>query len=147
FDEVFETGRLQSFQVESSSTGDLRTYRISKIPMRIGSDDVTHIVTIGEDITEWKEAQERFAQAEKLAAIGQLAAGAMHEINNPLATFAACAARLVLRVDDLEKAGAAVPAGARDYLQIIDNEVHRCKQIVEGLLDFSRPRQRMLERV
>jgi PAS domain S-box-containing protein len=147
FDEVFASGRLQSFQVESLATGELRTYRISKIPMRMGDGDVTHVVTIGEDVTEWKEAQERFSQAEKLAAIGQLAAGVMHEINNPLATIAACAESLGFRLEDLAKAGAHVPEGTNDFLQIIDGEVHRCKQIVDGLLDFSRPKQLLKERV
>jgi PAS domain S-box-containing protein len=147
FDEVFRSGRLQSFQVDSLATGDLRTYRISKIPMRLGDDEVTHVVTIGEDVTEWKEAQERFSQAEKLAAIGQLAAGVMHEINNPLATIAACAESLGLRLDDMHRGGTPVPDGTNDYLQIIDNEVHRCKQIVDGLLDFSRPKKVLRETV
>ena len=148
FDDVFASGRLQTFQVESTATGDLRTYRISKIPMRVGDgDDVTHVVTIGEDVTELKEAQERFSQAEKLAAIGQLAAGVMHEINNPLATIAACAESLGFRLEDLARDGATMPDGTSDYLQIIDNEVHRCKQIVDGLLDFSRPKQLRKERV
>jgi two-component system NtrC family sensor kinase len=147
FDDVFESGRLQTFQVESVATGDLRTYRISKIPMRLGDDEVTHVVTIGEDVTEWKEAQERFSQSEKLAAVGQLAAGIMHEINNPLATIAACAESLGLRLDDLRGAGVTIPDGTGDFLQIIDNEVSRCKQIVDGLLDFSRPKKGIKEPV
>lgn len=147
FDEVFHSGRIQVFQVESSATGDVRNYRISKVPMRLNDDEVTHIVTIGEDVTEWKEAQQRFSQAEKLAAIGQLAAGVMHEINNPLATIAACAESLGFRLEDLARDGAVVPDGTNDYLQIIDNEVHRCKQIVDGLLDFSRPKKAFKESV
>ena len=147
FDDVFESGRLHTFQVESVATGDLRTYRISKIPMRLGDDEVTHVVTIGEDVTEWKEAQERFSQSEKLAAIGQLAAGVMHEINNPLATIAACAESLGLRLDDMRSGGARIPDGTSDFLQIIDDEVTRCKQIVDGLLDFSRPKKALKERV
>ena len=140
FDDVLATGRIQQFQIDSETTGDIRTYRISKIPMRLDDAHVTHVITIGEDITEWKEAQERFAQSEKLAAIGQLAAGIMHEINNPLATIAACAESLDLRLDDLVQSGAAVPHECRDYLKIVDDEVHRCKRIVDGLLDFSRPK-------
>ena len=140
FEDVFETGRIQQFQTESTATGDVRTFRISKIPMRLGDAHVSHVITIGEDMTEWKEAQERFAQAEKLAAIGTLAAGVMHEINNPLATIAACAESLTLRMEDLTAAGVTVPPEAADYLRIVDNEVQRCKTIVDGLLDFSRPK-------
>jgi two-component system NtrC family sensor kinase len=72
---------------------------------------VTHVISVGEDITEWTTAQERWAQSEKLAAIGQLAAGVMHEINNPLATVAACAESLSLRIQDLRRAGCDVPGG------------------------------------
>ncbi|MCE9601933.1 MAG: PAS domain-containing protein [Gemmatimonadetes bacterium] len=147
FDEVFSSGRMQEYQMQSVASGEARTYRITKIPMRLGDGPVTHVITIGEDITDWTQAQERFSQSEKLAAIGQLAAGVMHEINNPLATIAACAESLGYRIDDLERSGVTVAPETHDFLGIIDNEVVRCKQIVDGLLDFSRPKQPRKERV
>ncbi len=137
FEDVFRTGDVQHFSMESSSTGELRYYRITKIPMRAEGAEVTHVITIGEDVTEWRLAQERFAQAEKLAAIGQLAAGVMHEINNPLATIGACVAAMEGRLDDLDDPARFTLA---EYLGIVDKEVHRCKRIVDGLLEFSRPR-------
>ena len=133
FDDVFATGRLQIFQMESRASGELRTFRISKIPMRLDDGPVTHVITVGEDITEWREAQDRFSQAEKLAAIGTLAAGIMHEINNPLATIAACA-------ESLELAEPGAPAPLIDGLRLIQSEVRRCKGITDSLLDFSRPK-------
>ena len=139
FDEVFETGRIQQFQMESSLTGEVRTYRLTKIPMRLDDGPVTHVITIGEDVTEWKDAEARFAQAEKLAAIGQLAAGVMHEINNPLATIAACAESLGFRLADADPDGR-LRIDSGDYLKLIDNEVHRCKRIIDQLLEFSRPK-------
>ena len=140
FEDVFSTGRIAEFQMESSASGEHRTYRITKIPMRVDDTTVTHVITIGEDITEWREAQERFAQAEKLAAIGTLAAGVMHEINNPLATIAACGESLQIALKDMADAGIQPPKASDDYLSIIEQEVHRCKRIVNGLLEFSRPR-------
>jgi len=134
FDEVFASGRIQVYE----STGDDdRHYRITKIPMRLGDEEITHLITIGEDITEWKDVQSQIAQSEKLAALGQLAAGVMHEINNPLATIGACVDAVSARLDD---ASADVAAGIGEYLRIMDSEVDRCKRIVDQLLDLSRPR-------
>ena len=147
FEDVFSSGRIAIFNMESDASGERRSYRISKIPMRIDDTGVTHVITIGEDMTEYKDAQERFAQAEKLAAIGTLAAGVMHEINNPLATIAACAESLQLRLKDLEESGKEIPSESADYLKIVDQEVHRCKRIVNGLLEFSRPKPAVKELV
>lgn len=152
FDEVFASGRMQQFQMESRATGDARTYRLSKIPMRLDDQQprsVTHVITIGEDITDWRAALDRTAQSEKLAALGQMATGVMHEVNNPLATIAACSETLGLQWADAMRAdGAVAEGGARgvpagdpmELLRIIDLEVQRCKGIVQGLLDFARPK-------
>lgn len=137
FDTVFSTGEMEQWDVESTATGELRFYRISKIPMRLGGDAVTHVITIGEDVTEWKTIQHQIAQTDKLSAVGQLAAGVMHEINNPLATIGACVEALTVRMPDLPP----VDQQALDeYLGIIDSELERLKAIVDGLLDFSHPR-------
>ncbi len=129
FDRVFATGEIQTVEMDSQATGEARHYRITKIPMRLDGEDISHVITIGEDVTAWRQAQQRLGQSEKLAAVGQLAAGVMHEINNPLATILACSEALALRLGEED-----------EYLKIIDTEVQRCRRIVEGLLDFSRPK-------
>ena len=139
FERVFQTGRMEQLEVESNATGETRHYRLTKIPMRLDGDEVTHIITIGEDITEWKSVQQQIAQTDKLAAVGQLAAGVMHEINNPLATLGACVEALEARSDEL--AGAS-RQGFEEYFRIMESELVRCKRIVDGLLDFSRPKAR-----
>jgi len=135
FDRVFETGEIQQTEQEVTAGGETRRYRLSKIPMRLDGDEITHVITIGEDVTDSHRVQRQILQSEKLAAIGQLAAGVMHEINNPLATISACVAAIEGRLP-------AGPGAAQteEYLQTIDREVDRCSRIVDSLLDFSRPK-------
>lgn len=133
-DAVFATGEPQQREQEVHVGSERRVFRQSKIPMRLNGREVTHVITIGEDVTERRHTEERILQSEKLAAVGQLAAGVMHEINNPLATIGACVAAIDARVGD------AADATVREYLEIIDTEVQRCTRIVDQLLEFSRPR-------
>ncbi|HEY9384684.1 MAG TPA: ATP-binding protein [Gemmatimonadales bacterium] len=135
FDRVFRAGEVQQLELEVEGTGGTRYYRISRIPMRLDGDVITHVITIGEDVTDSREVQFRILQSEKLAAVGQLAAGVMHEINNPLATIGACVAAIDARL------GESADGTVREYLEIIDKEVDRCTRIVDGLLDFSRPKE------
>ena len=142
FDRVFRSGELQQMEIEvrGDSPAEVRVYRISRIPMRLEGETVSHVITIGEDVTDARQVQLRILQSEKLAAVGQLAAGVMHEINNPLATIGACVAAIDARLGD--RADSTV----REYLEIIDKEVDRCTRIVDGLLDFSRPRESVPKR-
>jgi two-component system, NtrC family, sensor kinase len=136
FDRVFRTGEIQQSEQEVTLGNEIRVFRLSKIPMRLDRDAITHVITIGEDVTDSRAVQGRIMQSEKLAAVGQLAAGVMHEINNPLATIGACVAAMQGKLED----GQVSAAGLNEYLDIIDREVERCSKIVDGLLDFSRPK-------
>ena len=133
FDEIFSSGEMRQREIAVDQGGERRYYRLSRIPMRLGGDAITHVITIGEDETEARDVQQRMFQHEKLAAVGQLAAGVMHEINNPLATIAACAAATDSRL------GLGGDPTVREYLETIDREVQRCTRIVDGLLEFSGP--------
>src|SRR5437667_454445 len=117
FDRVFDTGEIQQVEMESAASGETRHYRITKIPMRQDGEHISHVITIGEDITEWRQAQQRLSETEKLAAVGQLAAGVMHEINNPLATILACCEALALRGEELAPAAR---DAQEEYLKFID---------------------------
>ena len=109
FDRVFRTGEIQQSEQEVTLGGEVRYFRLSKIPMRLDRDAITHVITIGEDVTDSRAVQGRIMQSEKLAAVGQLAAGVMHEINNPLATIGACVAAIQGKLED----GQAHRGGAR----------------------------------
>ena len=79
---------------------------------------------------ELQAAQAKLLQSAKLAAVGRLAAGVAHEINNPLTGILTNSS---LMLED-------VPAGdpRHEELQTVVNETLRCRKIVKGLLDFAR---------
>jgi two-component system NtrC family sensor kinase len=104
------------------------------------SDEVSHVITVGENITARVRAHRAVARAEKLAAVGRLAAGVVHEINNPLATIAACAESLEKRIEEGAFSNSPDADDLREYLGLIRDEAFRCKSITNGLLDFSRLR-------
>jgi two-component system, NtrC family, sensor kinase len=74
--------------------------------------------------------QVRVAQSERLASLGMLAAGVAHEINNPLGGILSLTA---LTLEDL-----AADHPDRHNLEVVVRQTERCRDIVKGLLDFSR---------
>ena len=74
--------------------------------------------------------QARVAQSERLASVGMLAAGVAHEINNPLGGILALSS---LAVEDMKP-----DDPARPNLEEVIRQTERCRDIVKGLLEFSR---------
>ncbi len=77
-----------------------------------------------------EQATRKVMESERLAMVGQLAAGVAHEINNPLTGIVTYSQLL------LEKAPA--EGTTRTWLEKIVTQANRCRKIVRGLLDFSR---------
>ncbi|MET0752404.1 MAG: ATP-binding protein, partial [Pyrinomonadaceae bacterium] len=142
FERAFETGRIE--RIEQSTVdegGKTKHWLVSKVPMRDEeTKEITHVITVGEDVTMRVDAIHAVGRAEKLAAIGRLAAGVVHEINNPLATISACAESLEARVSEGEFGASPEVEDLQEYLGLIRSEAFRCKSITNGLLDFSRMR-------
>jgi two-component system NtrC family sensor kinase len=139
---AFETGQIERIEQETTDPkGETRHWLVSKVPMKAeNSSEVSHVITVGEDISVRVEAGRAIARAEKLAAVGRLAAGVVHEINNPLATISACAEALESRVTEGAFDSSPDLEDLREYLGLIRSEAFRCKSITNGLLDFSRTR-------
>jgi signal transduction histidine kinase/FixJ family two-component response regulator len=100
----------------------------------IDNDERDAVVCRYRDLTGEKAMARQMAQADKLAAIGLLAGGVAHEVNNPLGAILAFAQ--LLRRESLE------PDESADYLKEIEDSAIRCKKIVERLLSFARQAQR-----
>ncbi|MDQ3653446.1 MAG: ATP-binding protein [Acidobacteriota bacterium] len=141
FARAFKVGEIERIEQETETVdGATQHWLISKVPMRAEDGEVSHVITVGEDITARVEANRAVARTEKLAAVGRLAAGVVHEINNPLATISACAEALESRVTEGVFGRSAEVDELHEYLGLIRDEAFRCKSITNGLLDFSRAR-------
>ncbi len=100
-----------------------------------------HLIELNEEL---KQTQVQLIQSAKMAAIGLLAGGVAHEINNPLTG--------VLNNVELIKMEMAAknnfsPSDFKGFLDIIEESALRCKQIVQGLLEFSHITKGLLEPV
>jgi PAS domain S-box-containing protein len=110
-----------------------KTIRISTFPFYGPEGELSGSVHIVRDITEEREKEMRLIMSERLAALGQMVSGVAHEINNPLAAIAGCAEGLLNRVKK-EKYD---PDFFGNYLNIIEEEIIRCKGIVTSVLSFA----------
>ncbi|MDA0835425.1 MAG: ATP-binding protein [Planctomycetota bacterium] len=85
------------------------------------------------------ERSKQLVRSERLAGIGFLAAGVAHEINNPLSAVTLAAGSLLGQVDHLaETKDPDEWEIARNYLEMIQRETVRCREITSRLLDFAR---------
>jgi signal transduction histidine kinase len=99
-----------------------------------------YILLIFEDHTDRQRLQLQLVQSEKLAAIGQLAAGIAHEIRNPLAT-------IYNALFDLSEILVDPGPDAAEDIEISMEEIKRVQEIINNLLDFARESERSTGRV
>lgn len=116
-------------------TGEYITCDITLVPQTENGVIVTEF-GIAKDISDQKKAEiekenltKQLLQSEKMAAVGQLAGGIAHEINNPLSVILGFAQSLLKRLKD---EAMLMP------LKSIEREANRCKYLVHDLLTFSR---------
>jgi PAS domain S-box-containing protein len=91
---------------------------------------ITGVMVFMSDITERKLSQERAARSDKLRALGELAAGVAHNLNNSLTVIQGRAQLLLMR--------STADEGNKKSLEVITQAVGDCSQTLRRLLDFSR---------
>jgi two-component system NtrC family sensor kinase len=101
----------------------------SVAPLRNDEGEIIGFSGVGRDITERRRMEEQLMLTERLASIGQLAAGIAHELNNPLTAIVGFSDLLLER--DLA-------SDVKADLNIVSQEAKRAVAIVKGLLSFAR---------
>lgn len=117
-------------QASTSQAADLRHFEI-------GATLLGYLLKLGslhgqvvQSFRALQESEQQLVQAGKMAAIGQIAAGVAHEMNNPLASI-----RLALEMTAREKS---LSGATRVSLQSAQQALDRCRDVARELLSFSR---------
>ena len=90
-------------------------------------------IVIFQDLTGWRRMQDELRMKDRMAAVGELAAGLAHEIGNPLAAISG----------SVQMLSSALPrdASQRRLIDILLKESHRLDRTIKGFLRFARPRE------
>lgn len=113
--------------------GTVRTVLSRRIPIRDESEEVMMYQGFNVDITALDQMQTRLRRAERLATLGQVAAGIAHEIRNPLVGIGSTTSLLLDDIDPNDP--------RRRDLEVILQETKRLDRIVNQIIDYARPRE------
>lgn len=108
-------------------------WTLAAVPRAAGEPPITY--ALGVDVTDESEMQRRTLRAERLAAVGTLAAGLAHEVRNPLNS---ATLQLQLLERKIAKNGVE-PDAIRDIVQIVRGEIERLEHLVKDFLAFAKP--------
>lgn len=129
-DKVFHEKRTHSVTTKDFLKGYPGFYDVIWVPLLDEKGEVTSCVEIMRDITQIVEMQNKIIQSEKLSALGLLAGGVAHEINNPLVGILNISQLLSRRFEKNSK--------EREMIELIMEAGRETKNIVQSLLDYSR---------
>jgi PAS domain S-box-containing protein len=129
---VLKKGYIVDYEMNyKAKTGELIPVSFSGSVMKDEKGEIKSVVGIARDMREMIKLKKQLFQSEKMAAVGQLAGGVAHEINNPMSVILGFSQALSRRITD-ENDPLFMP------LKSIEREAVRCKKLVVDLLTFSR---------
>jgi len=150
YEEVFHMERYcPSLLIDTLRTGESHIAGELRYPVKNGTlwistttsllrnlnGEIIGAVVVFKDLTERKQLEEQVTRAERLASLGELAAGVAHEIRNPLTGIKGFLQYFQTAGTEEER---------QKYLPMLLREVDRMNKIIEGLLYFARPCQAAL---
>ena len=105
-----------------------------------GEDAADAVVAVGQDMTKIRALESQVIQAEKLATLGKLVTGVVHELNNPLTSITVYADYLLKKVERADKgAGVVLAPGDGDKLRRILEGAERILNFSRSLVQYARP--------
>ncbi len=137
--EVIDTDQHHTYDEVYQQDGRDHHFQTVRFPLKDYKGSTIGVCTIARDVTSEKELSDQLTQAVKLAAVGKLAAGVAHEINNPLTGVLAYAEDLAEELADNSQ--------LKTDVEVIIRETLRCRNIVRNLLDFARQDAPRLEEI
>lgn len=126
---VFSGSQLETVEIEGGTAKDPRNYSL-KI-FRPGRGEGLGATVLIHDQTEQRKLDAEMQRMDRVASIGQLAAGIAHEIRNPLTGIA-------ITLDILREQEKLSGAGT-EMLEDISREIDRLEALIKGILDYARP--------
>jgi PAS domain S-box-containing protein len=104
---------------------------LAAAPLRGGEGKELGVIGVFRDLTRVRQLEDRLRRSDRLAAIGELAAGLAHEIKNPLTSLLTFSRHLPRRFEDAEF--------RQKFQSVVPRELERINTIVERLLELARP--------
>ena len=108
----------------------------SPMPVRDTRDETQRVVeAFNRMVAELEKRQDQLLQAKKLSSLGILTSGIAHQLNNPLNNISTSCQILLEELDQADR------EFLKKMLANVEQEVHRARDIVKGLLEFSRVKE------
>ncbi len=140
FEEILTRGFVEDLELEfKKADGSLIYILLSANAIHNENDEFTGCEGIAKDLTRVKTMMAQLASSEKMASIGQMAAGVAHEINTPLSVILGYSQLLL---DDYP-----IDTNEGESLEVIERQTKACRKIVADLLKFSRQSESSKDKV